>query len=212
MKTFSTFRSLGLVASLAVLSAGSALAQDYRITVDKPSVQAIQSPDISTNVSKKFSPKDWIELEAQVKVEAKPEPKSGYIDSMDVSWYVLVPNPEQSKQLFKITRTIKHVNVPVDEEVYVSAYLSPAVVRRLTGSDNVSSTALKSVGVEVLINGRATKDSMNTSEKMGGRVDWWNVSSASVAETTSYKLMAKNETPYATLWWDRYVEVDPEQR
>ena len=121
-------------------------------------------------------------------------------------------NPERAGTFLKLERSIQHVNLPHNEEVFVSSYLSPATIRRISQSSKASTGDIESVGIEVLVGGRQVEGGVKTTKEFGRRPDWWNISSDKVISSNNYKLLNKNETPYKNLWWDRYVEVDPEAK
>jgi len=106
-----------------------------------------------------------------------------------------------------LTKDIDHVNVPLDEDIYCSLYLSPASLRRLTGTDRGGKAAVEYVGYEVLINGE--KVAQETSK---GTAGWWLKASDKISRSESVPLLNKSETPFSNMWWDRYAEVSPERR
>lgn len=166
----------------------------------------IPSPEIQTGKSKKFTPKDWLEVEAGIKIPATnaDQKKSGFINQVTVKWYVAVDNPD-AKGVIKLTKTINHLNVPVDEEVFSSVYLSPSAIKRLTGKDKAGKSSVRAVGIEVLVDG----------EKIGQAAEkqkegWWNAGSLS-DQSDKFPLLNKDETPFAMLWWDRYAEIQKER-
>jgi hypothetical protein len=94
------------------------------------------------------------------------------------------------------------VNAPLDEDIYCSVYLSPASIKRLTGSDKGGKNAVEYVGYEVLISGEKV-----VSETSKGKVGWWNAASDKISRSDTVPLLNKSETPFSTMWWDRYAEV-----
>ena len=149
---------------------------------------------------KSFKPKHWLEVEAKVKVDVRPEPKVPFIDRVTVKWYIAVENPE-GRGFLLLTKDVNHVNVPTDEDFYVSCYLSPSTIKRLTGKDRAGKSSVDTVGLEVLWNG--VKIGEATSKRDEG---WWNA--ASLSRTDKYPLLNKNETPFKMFWWDRYAEIE----
>jgi hypothetical protein len=106
-----------------------------------------------------------------------------------------------------LTKDIEHVNVPLDEPIMSSVYLSPASLKRLTGSDKVGKRAVEYVGYEVLVNGEKV-----ASETSKGKAGWWNVASPSISRSDSVPLLNKSETPFSNMWWDSYAEISTERR
>ena len=123
---------------------------------------------------------------------------------MTVKWYVAVKNPE-GKGVIKLSKTINHINVPIDEEIFSSVYMSPSALKRLTGSDKASKGAVEAVGVEVLVDGEKVAQSA-VKQKEG----WWNAGSLS-DQSDKFPLLNKDETPFAMLWYDRYAEIQKER-
>jgi len=169
-----------------------------RATVDKPDFDDLPSPEFGGK-GKSSKPKDWLEVEAKVKVDVRPEPKVPFIDQVTVKWYVAVENPE-SRGFLLLTKDVNHVNVPTDGEVYVSCYLSPSTIKRLTGKDRAGKSSVDRVGLEILWNGVKIGEASTKSDP-----GWWNA--ASLSRTDKYPLLNKSETPFKNFWWDRYAEI-----
>lgn len=200
--------SVFATAALAVLSIGSAFGQASKVVVEKPTFDDLPSPTFSGGgKDKSFKPKDWTEIEAKIKVSLAPVPKSKTCDRITVKWYIAVKNPDKAGTYFLLTKSVDYVNVPVDEDVYCSVYLSPASVRRLTGSDKGGKNAVDLVGYEVLVNGEKKAEETNKN-----KVGWWNASSNNISRTEVVPILSKAETPFANMWWDRYAETAVERR
>ncbi|MCW1922948.1 hypothetical protein OKA05_10330 [Luteolibacter arcticus] len=166
----------------------------------------IPSPDVQGVKGKNFKPKDWLEVEAGIKIPATnaEQKKAGFIDQVTVKWYVAFKNPE-GKNFIKLTKTIIHINVPVDEEIFSSVYMSPSMLKRVTGKDKAGKGDVEAVGIEVLVNG----------EKVGQAAQkkpdkWWEAGSLS-DQSDKFPLLNKDETPFAMAWWDRYAEIQKER-
>lgn len=197
-------KSLSLTASaiIAGLSMGSAFGQAAKVLGEKPSFDDLPSPEFSGGKQKAFKPKDWLEMETKLKISLSPEPKSKTCEKLTVKWYVAVKNPEKSGTFLLLTKDIEHVNAPLDEDIYCSVYVSPASIKRLTGSDKGGKNAVEYVGYEVLINGEKVASDTNK-----GKVGWWNAASDKISRSDTVPLLNKSETPFANMWWDRYAEV-----
>jgi len=174
----------------------------------QPTVEKLQSPDIPSQTrQKRFTSRDWLEIEAAIKIDVRPVPPSGMLDRLVVKWYVAVQNPDKKGEFFLLAREITHVNVPIDEEFYSSVYLSPSSVRRITGNYRAADKAVEMIGYEVMFNGEAIASSANR----GARDKWWTTASDKISSSDSIPLMTKPETPFAAMWWDRYAEVAVER-
>jgi hypothetical protein len=196
------FLSIAASAILATFATGSAFGQAAKVVGDKPSFDDLQSPEFSGGKQKSFKPNDWLEMEVKLKVSLSPEPKSKTCDKLTIKWFVAVKNPEKPNTMLLLTKDVEHVNIPLDEEVYCSLYLSPASIRRLTGSAKGGKNAVESVGYEVLINGE--KVATDTTKFREG---WWNMASDKISRSDTVPLLNKTETPFSNMWWDRYAEV-----
>lgn len=197
-------KSLSLAASAVFvgLSIGSAHGQAAKVVGEKPSFDDLPSPEFSGGKQKSFKPKDWLEIEAKLKISLSPEPKSKTCEKITVKWYVAVKNPDKPGHMLLLTKDIEHVNAPLDEDIFCSVYLSPASIKRLLGTDKGGKNAVEAVGYEVLVNGE--KIAAETSKF---KVGWWNAASEKISRSESVPLLSKYETPFANMWWDRYAEV-----
>ncbi len=195
-------------ATAALAFSGSAFAQKATVTAEKPTFDDLQSPsEFGGAKSKSFKPKDWLEVETKLKIQLSPAPKSQTLDRLTVKWFVAVKNPDKNGTFLLLTKDIEYVNVALNEDVYASVYLSPASIKRLTGSDKAGKNAVEFVGFEVLVNGEKLAADTNKSQ-----VGWWNVASDKISRSDTVPLLTKKETPFSVMWWDRYAEVAPERR
>lgn len=206
MKNFLFRKIFSMLASAAIvgLSAGSACGQAVKLIADKPSFDDLQSPEYSGGGKQKpFKPKNWLEIEAKLNIAGGAAAKTKVCDRLTVKWYVLVKNPEKAATFLLLTKEVEHMNVPYDEDVFCSVYLSPVSVKRITGSDRPGKGSVEAVGYEVLVNG------MKVATEAVGRfkVGFWNEASDKVSRNDSVPLLNKAETPFRDMWWDRYAEV-----
>lgn len=162
----------------------------------------LPSPDPGGTETKKFRPKEWLEIEAGMKIPAqnREQLESGFIDQIVVKWYVAMKE-KSSRRMMLLTKEVTHINLPVGEEIYTSVYLSPSTIKRLTGSDRPSKSDIEVAAIEVLVNG--VKVGEHTSKMKSG---WWNA--ASLARGDRFPLLNKDETPFKLYWWDRYAEIE----
>lgn len=185
---------------------------DYKIKIKSsdPEFVPLQSPQVGGNTGKKkWSPKNWLEMEVEVELDAagKGVPEDGHIDTLSVTWYVAVANKNGKKgdpKTLILSKTVTHVNIPIGEPFFLSSYLSPATVKRLTGSDRASKSTVKAVGGE--INCPNAVEAVKFSNFRGA---FWETKSDTVAESNRFPLLSKDETPFKFLWWDRYLEIRP---
>jgi hypothetical protein len=188
-----------------VLSHSAANAQVFRVEGDKPAFEDISSPKLGDSKNG-FKPKEWLEIEASIKVDMRPEPRSKTADRILVKWYVAVENPDKQGTYLLLTKDITHVNIPLGDKVFSSVYLSPSSVRRLTGGDRAGKSMVYLVGYEVLANG--VKVAENSSKDKPG---WWNIASNKISRSEVVPLLDKSESAFAQMWWDRYAEISKEK-
>ncbi len=208
MKTLPKLTSLFALPTIAlILSVAPALGQASKVEGAKPAFDDIESPQFSGGKQKAFKPGDWLEIEAELKVSLAPEPPSKTCDKITVKWYVAVKNPDKPGTFLLLTKDINHVNVPTDEKIICSVYLSPASIKRLTGSPKGGKSAVEFVGYEVLVNGEKKAEETNK-----GKAGWWNTGSDKISRSEAVPLLSKAKTPFADMWWDRYAELGEENR
>jgi hypothetical protein len=204
-KTF----SLAASAIIAALALGSAFGQAVKVTGEKPEFDEIPSPQFAGVKNKSFKPLNWLEVEARLAVDMAPMPASKTLDKLTVKWYVAVANPDKKGTYLLLTKDISHVNVPIGSqgEIYASVYISPASLRRITGSDNGGKSAIDLVGYEVLVDGVKKAEGSNKLQP-----GWWNSPSEKISRSEAIPLLDKSQTPFASMWWDRYPEISTERR
>ncbi|MBK1881183.1 hypothetical protein JIN85_02085 [Luteolibacter pohnpeiensis] len=188
-------------ASAFVLISGTALGQKAKVDVEKPVFDDVPSPDVQINKNKSFKPKNWLEVEAKLNVKMAPAPPSNTCEKLTVKWYVAIANPEKRGTYLLLTKDVDYVNVPLEEDIFVSIYLSPASLKRITGTDRGGKSAVELLGFEVLVNGEVVGQETNK-----GKVGWWSTSSDKISRSDTVQLLPKSKTPFSMFWWDRYAE------
>ncbi|MGJ8726118.1 MAG: Amuc_1102 family pilus-like protein [Roseibacillus sp.] len=204
MRTITVFRKFLVVASLAFFTA-SLQAQEAKVDVDDVKYEDLESPEFGGNTGKKsWKPKNWLEAEVKLKAEVARKSDKKFLDRLVIKWYVAVKNPD-GKGVSLLEKDITYINIPVDEDVYASVYLSPGAIMRITGGDRAGKSNIEAIAGEVTYNGAKVGEfnSMGTKK-------WW--TAASVSRNDSIPLLAKSETPFKFLWWDRYLEEEPPRR
>lgn len=195
-----------LIAAAALIAPHAAFAQG-QAQVEAPVFDALPSPELNVGKNKAFRPKEWLEMEAKLKIPAQnaEQKKVGYLDEVVVKWYVVIKNQE-GKGYWLLSKDITHINVPVDEDIYSSCYLSPSTIKRITGNDRAGKSSVDRVGIEVMVNGVKAGE-----QSTQGKPGWWNSSSPNISRSDKFPLLDKNETPFKLLWWDRYAEIKEKQ-
>ena len=111
----SALATVAASATAFALLAPAVVAQEIKADVGKPVFDDLPSPDVKSGKEKTFKPKDWLEVEASLKISGTAEQKKiGYINTVTVKWYVGLRNPD-GKGAIKLVKTINHINVPVDD-------------------------------------------------------------------------------------------------
>lgn len=187
----------------------SASAQNFvKADVGKIAVDAQLSPNLASGgKDKSFKPKEWLEAEVELKIPAQnaEQKQTGFVDEITVKWYIAIKNPD-GKGTIKLAKDVTHVNVPIDEAVFASIYVSPNTLKRLTGSNRFDKGKIEAIAVEVLISGTKVGEGNSTSKDK-----WWNSPQLSDM-SAKFPLLSKNETPFKTFWWDRYADIKEERR
>jgi len=198
---------VALVAFVGIC-AGQASAQALKVDLDKPKIGALRSPDFAGSDinAKPFKGKNWLDIECRFRVKTGRGVTEKYIDGLTFKFYVAVQN-STGKGYFLLSKDVEYINVALDKELYASVYLSPSAVERLTGSDNVNPSVVDVVGVEVTYEGRVV--AQTTTKLQEG---WWKAQSPNLVPNDKFPLLNKNETPFASLWWDRFAEIRPQAK
>ncbi|MCH2062595.1 MAG: hypothetical protein MK194_02595 [Roseibacillus sp.] len=211
-RALSNLVRLSLVPAVVALSPVALSQTVKKIEASDPTFEDVRSPSIEGNtVKKSWKPKDWLEVEVKVKLEpGRAAPRDGYVDRLTVRWYVAVENKidKAGQKYFLMEKEVTHVNVPLDEDFYLSCYLSPATIKRLTGRDRAGKNSITAVGGEISVVGAAAPARFTSQGNIGK--PWWQ--SPTMQRTNKYPLFNKNETPFKFLWWDRYLEIEAETR
>jgi hypothetical protein len=184
-----------------LLAAAPQLFAQAKFNVDDPKFDDLTSPEIG-QARKSWKPKDWLEVECKLKIDTV-RPESDFVDEVRVRWYVAVENPE-GKGFWLLEKEVSHVNVPVGEDIWISVYLSPDAVKRLSGGSRAGKNIVDRIGGEVTI--------LGTTEYFSSKGDagWWR--SGNLSRSEAVPLRNKNETPFRALWWDRYAEIRADRR
>ncbi len=208
MSSFKFLHSVAaIVLSAALITTASAQTTGAKVSVDSPKFDDLPSPELGGTKNKSFRQKDWLEVEVKFRIDkVLPEPKDGYVDSIDVKWFLVVKG--QDRKNYRIEKTVKHVNIPMNEDIYASVYLSPNTLKRITGKDSASKSDLKAIGGEIHFDGKMARGG---SFSHGEREGWWTKTSKSVTATTKFPLLNKDETPFKLYWYDRYAEIAKEK-
>lgn len=214
MKTFthSLLAVTGLVAGLLLptpaavaQAAPAAPAVKKLVDVKKIDVEVQKTPDFNVpNVKqKRFTPKDWLEIEvdceAELAKDAKNKSQKTYPEVTFKYYAYLSGNPDPKKNRV-VTGEVTHTNVPIKEAIHSVMYISPSTILGITeGKQAVIPGMIKAKGVEVFIGGELV--GRNSSE---GNKEWWKAAGLPPQEAA---MLDKSKTPFAPLWFDYHLEV-----
>lgn len=168
--------------------------------------QTQQTPEfqVSGPKDKSTKPRFWIEIEAEIEVETTDP--SGYIPELEAQWYAVIKdkNDKGDKAVRLIGKTtFKNIRT-ADKKVYLSAYIEPDTLERLTGStrpneNDIEGYALKLSGPGIFTEGRHGEGLVKATAKE--EAQWWDVWKN---ESLEGLIVPKSRAPFAPLWTDRY--------
>ena len=175
-------------------------------------IKAMESPMLEPGgMSLPNKPKKWMFLEASMKVDARDPVLRGtpdYLDQVSVRFYFSAKTPAKEKPagVLLLTKEIKYINIPVgaSETVNMCVFMSPASIKRLTDSESVGNNIFEDVGMEVEYRGKVVA---TYPPQRGNKPSWWK--NPKLIPSSTYPILAKDETPFAIFWYDRYPEIAP---
>ena len=207
MKTLTT-----LFITLAMIASSVAAEPVHRAKILKIRGQSQQTPEfqVSGPRDKSIKPRHWIEIEAEVEVETTDP--SGFIPELEASWFAVIMDKHSKKPVRLLGKTtFKNIRT-ADKKIFLSAYIEPDTLERLTGSTRPSESdiegyALTISGPGIITVGKHAKGlSMATAEK---KAKWWVMWKNKSLEGM---IIPKSKTPFAPLWTDRYPTEQTKQR
>ncbi len=190
---------LALAAGLLTLvsfAPRQAAAQAVKITIEGASVEEQKTPDYSVKgvTDKKWNAKSWLEFEVLFKTQiAQTDAKT--ISGLTAKFYLFfdAASREESKVY---TGESKLVSVAEGKSACV-AYVSPASLAEITGSETGGKNKIEKWGVEFLFGG------VSVGMKSSDGKPWWKNPKAPPSESGT--LLKKSETPFAPLWGDYHA-------
>lgn len=180
--------------------------KEMLVDVDKVNVEIQKTPQFNVpNVKeKRFTPKDWLEIEVDCKAklakDEKDKNKKAY-DKVEFKYYAYLSGNPDAKKNRVLTGEVSHINVAIGENVHSVMYISPQAILKITEGKPVNPTMIKAWGVAVFINGEEV--GRKTSEQ---NKEWWKEASLPPQEAA---MLDKTKTPFAPLWYDFHLEVSP---
>jgi hypothetical protein len=182
--------SLATVLFLAVSALTSFAARpDYDIKKISPAVDL--TPQISFNFGPTSHPtttrsQQWLEVEVNF------ESNVDWTDELTVRYFILLAGQ-------CLTGEVTHIDIPRGRDLYSVAFVSPKTIARILNGKPLSSLDIQDVGVQLVSKGQVLT---TKSYKTQGDQQWWQ----SQPQVTG-KVLNKNQTPFASLYWDRYEQI-----
>ncbi|MEX2579591.1 MAG: Amuc_1102 family pilus-like protein [Verrucomicrobiales bacterium] len=197
-----------LLTTLAIVAflAASAHAQQIQLNVGDVDVKSIdydtqKTPEFQAggvNTKKVPNPRDWLEVEVEFKVAGRDD-----VVVPELLFRYYIGFTDQNGQGRTLTGDVKHINVVPGEDYFSAVYVAPSTLGELTGDfRRFQPRSVQAVGLEVLYNGVVVG---GKSSRSGSSAKFWQ------ATGTQPGILAKQDTPFALLWIDRYAEVERTQ-
>jgi hypothetical protein len=185
MKTQSLFL-LALVAVMPSESFAQARGADFQII--KITKNFISSPQYTYNGAEQYPANlrdRWLAVE--VEFAAAPE----FTDELTLKYFILVNGK-------LLTGEVTHVNILSGRDNRSVMYVPPNMLSRLLNNRPVTPASVQNIAVQLVQQG-AVKDELNLTR---APAQWYTTIPA-----LNGLVLNKNETPFAPLYWDRYVQI-----
>lgn len=127
----------------------------------------------------------WLEVETEF--AAAPE----FTDALTFKYYILLHGK-------LLTGEVTHIHILAGRELRSVMYVPPQTMTRLMGNRPVTEAAVQNIAVE-LVQAGTVKSELS----LGRAAPRWY---ASLPALPGF-VLNKNETPFAPLYWDRYVQI-----
>ena len=213
-RSISGIAALCVFGSLAIASDAFAAEAAAKVTIKKHVAIVQKSPDfLVKNVKdKKWSPRDWLEIEIPFVAEymsAKGK-REKVVPELTFEYYIYL-DAKSKENARVLTATLNHVNIPAREKVASVVYVSPDAILRLTGEKRADDRQVRYVGVVVKFGGKdlmvwsSDGKKWDKSSKRAKPKFWWDSDKAPAVDASA--LLSKEKTPFAILWPDYHVRV-----
>ena len=158
------------------------------------------------------SSKDAKWLEVDVKFDMPQKEKSGpkFVDELTVNYFILLNNKGASEdgKSTLLTGAITHVDVHLDKDLHVGAFVSPQSLFRFFG-DRIPATANQAfinIGVSISdASGVIARHDQKNGDIVTGKTAWWE--NTDKYNVVSDRVLSKDATPFAHLAWDYYLPL-----
>jgi len=138
---------------------------------------------------------EWLEIEVSLQLETVHP--TGYVDRMDIEYFVAVTDGITGRTVLLSDR-LTYLEVDASERrVFASAYVSPASLARISGKSRPRRSDVTAVAAVISAPGLREPVEVAT----GGPRDWWK---APGLQRVNGLILPRSRSPFAPLWWDRY--------
>ena len=179
----------GIIMAMALVGGSiSAFAQTRDFQLLKIAPNFISSPQFAYTGAEQHTAdlrERWLEVE--VTLAATPE----LSDELTVKYFILFNGR-------LLTGEVTHTNIPAGRENRSVIYVTPKTLQRLMPGRTVTNAALQNITVQLLQRG-VIKDELSLTRAPAQ----WYAAMPQIAGLT----LNKSETPFAALYWDRYLEI-----
>jgi hypothetical protein len=182
-----SLRFLLCVSSFVPLIAyGQPRGTDFQLT--KITKNLISTPQFTYNGAQQYQTNQrerWLEVE--VEFTAVPQ----WTDELTFRYYILYNGK-------LLTGEVTHTNVAAGRGNRSVMYVSPRTLARFGGNQPVNANSFQNIAVQIVQQG-AVKDELSLTR---AAAQWF----ASMPQVSGF-VLNKNETPFASLYWDRYEQI-----
>ena len=204
---------LGIVASFAGLAdvhaqvPSTTSAKEELVNIKKVIVSVQKTPKIQADgpTDKRWTPKDWLEIEVDcdiLKSKKSKDPKQNSHESVTFKYFVYLEG--QSKEKSRIlTGEVTHGNVPIEKDQHSVMYLTPSTIFDLTGKKEGNPSAVKFWGVVATVGGETVGYKVSPGAPGSADKPWWEAPTAPAKEAA---LKKKSQTPFSILWADFHLD------
>jgi len=161
---------------------------DYQILQISPAV------DLTPQVSFNFGPVEHPQPRSEqwLEVEVNFQSNVDWTDELTFNYFILL-----SGQC--LTGSVTHIDIPAGRDLYSVMYVSPRTIARILNGQPLTGADIQDVGIQIVSKGQVL---VTKSYKARGEQQWWQ----NLPQVTG-KVLNKNETPFASLIWDRYEQI-----
>jgi len=175
-----------LLCFFGLKAGGQTRAADFQIT--KITKNLISTPQFTYSGAEQFQSDQrnrWLEVE--VEFTAVPD----WTDELTFKYYILYNGK-------LLTGDVTHTNVAGGRGNRSVMYVSPRTLARFADNRGITANMFQNIAVQIVQQG-AVKDELSLAR---APAEWF----ATMPQVAGF-VLNKNETPFASLYWDRYEQI-----